>query len=83
VWDRPDIVKAYEKAARLVGRRIAAERQAKGYTQPALAERAALNPTLVSQIENGKTNFQWITLVAIAYALEVPLTRFMPDKPVR
>jgi transcriptional regulator with XRE-family HTH domain len=43
-----------------------------------LAARAELSPSLLSQIENGKTNPSVLTLHSVATALDVPITYFFP-----
>lgn len=50
--------------------RIKAVRRAKGWSQDALAQRCGISPGLLGEIERGHKNFQLLTLLLIARALE-------------
>ncbi len=60
----------------LIGRRIREEREAAGYTQAQLAQRAAIDDTVLSRIENGQRGIDSLILRRIARTLEVPMDRF-------
>lgn len=66
-------------AQRAFGRRVREERKRLGLTQRALAQRAAMNPTYVSQIENGHRNTTLEVMVEIATALGVPVSHLVGD----
>lgn len=57
-----------------LGRRIRHLREAKGLSQEALADAAALDRSYMSGIERGVRNVGILNLVKIAKALGVPLT---------
>jgi transcriptional regulator with XRE-family HTH domain len=48
-------------------------REAKGFTQERLAERADLDPTYISGIERGVRNASLLSLVRVAKGLGMPL----------
>ena len=50
-------------------------REAKGFTQERLAERADLDSTYISGIERGVRNASLISLVSVARGLGVPLAK--------
>lgn len=66
----------------MIGHRIYELRHAKGLSQEALAERANLSRTHLSNIENGNTHYSINTLIDIAQALDEPLALLLmePDK---
>ena len=66
-------------AQRAFGLRVREERERLGLTQRALADRAAMNSTYVSQIENGHRNTTLEVMVEIATALGVPLSGLVGD----
>jgi transcriptional regulator with XRE-family HTH domain len=51
------------------------------YTVEELATRAGISNSLVSQIENGRGNPSFITLLKLAQALELPMTAFFDSDP--
>ena len=51
-------------------------REAKGWTQAQLAERAALTREGVAQLETGRRRPAWETVLALCDALAVPCTEF-------
>lgn len=59
-----------------IGGRLAAERRQVEISVRELARRAAVTPSLVSQIENGKVSPSVGTLYALAGALDIPVERF-------
>jgi transcriptional regulator with XRE-family HTH domain len=58
----------------LLGRRIRAIRKAKGWTQEQLGSRADITYKFIGEIELGKQNPSFETLVKIADALEIELS---------
>lgn len=52
-----------------IGAMVKQAREMRGYSQAQLAELAALRKATITDIENGKTNFEINTLVRIATAL--------------
>lgn len=69
-----EIEKVYEDALRNVGMRIKQIRLQKGLTQLDLEVLTRINNGDLSRIENGKINFEFLTLVKIATALEVEIS---------
>jgi transcriptional regulator with XRE-family HTH domain len=65
----------------LIGQRIKEERETAGYTQAQLAERVAIDDTVLSRIENGQRGIDSLILRRIARTLDVPMDRFFaaPD----
>ncbi len=57
-----------------IGKRIRAYRNAKGYTQEILAERAECHTTYIGQLERGEKNATIESISKIAAALEVSLS---------
>jgi transcriptional regulator with XRE-family HTH domain len=65
-----------------VGRRVAQLRKAQGLTQVELAATAGLSPSLLAQIEQGKTaNPTLATLIGLAKALGVSLGELAGPAP--
>lgn len=64
---------------RIIGRKLRAARQQKGLSLRALAEKADVSVSLLSQIENGKSTPSVRSLQSIADALSVPLGYFFPN----
>lgn len=60
----------------LIGRRVKEEREAAGYTQAQLAERVAIDDSVLSRIENGQRGIDSLILRRIAHTLDVPMDRF-------
>lgn len=69
-----EIEKVYEDALRNVGMRIKQIRLQKGLTQLDLEVLTRINNGDLSRIENGKINFEFLTIVKIATALEVEIS---------
>jgi transcriptional regulator with XRE-family HTH domain len=64
-----------------LGARIRELRAGRGIRQKALAERARLTPSLVSQIESGKLTPSLHTLGRLAGALGIPIGAFFEQAP--
>ncbi len=64
---------------RRLGDRIREQRRSRGLTQEALAESLDLSVAYVSLIERGGRNPPYTTVVAIARALGVPMSRIVVD----
>jgi transcriptional regulator with XRE-family HTH domain len=62
-----------------IGVKLRAARREQDLSLRELAGRAKVSPSLLSQIENGKTNPSVLTLHNIATALDVPITYFFPN----
>jgi transcriptional regulator with XRE-family HTH domain len=60
-----------------IGAGVRALRKESGLTLEQLAERAGLSSGIVSQLERGKGNPSFATLVQIAHGLDVPVGRLM------
>ena len=60
----------------LIGQRIKEEREAAGYTQAQLAERVAIDDTVLSRIENGQRGIDSLILRRVARTLDVPMDHF-------
>ena len=58
-----------------IGKRIRSLRNAKGYTQEALAERSDCHSTYIGQLERGEKNATLESISKIATALDVSLSR--------
>src|SRR5512133_2706907 len=65
---------------RRLGDRIREQRRTRGLTQEALAESLDLSVAYVSLIERGGRNPPYTTVVAIARALGVPMSRIVVDE---
>ncbi len=64
---------------RLLGERVREHRRTRGLTQEGLAEALDLSVAYVSLIERGGRNPPYTTVVAIARALGVPMSRIVAD----
>lgn len=62
-----------------IGQKLKALRTEKGLSLRALAAMVDVTPSLISQIEGGKTNPSVSSLYAIAGALQVPMNYFFPQ----
>jgi transcriptional regulator with XRE-family HTH domain len=65
---------------RQLGERVREHRRTRGLTQEALAESLDLSVAYVSLIERGGRNPPYTTVVAIARALGVPMSRIVADE---
>jgi transcriptional regulator with XRE-family HTH domain len=65
---------------RKLGERVREHRRHRGLTQEALAEALDLSVAYVSLIERGGRNPPYTTVVAIARALGVPMSRIVTDE---
>jgi DNA-binding XRE family transcriptional regulator len=81
VWARPAIKRAIERARKRLGLRLRAIREEKGLTQEEAAEKAAIHAKHLGVIEGGKANATFGTLVALAFAYEVPLSALFDGSP--
>ena len=81
VWARPAIKRAIERARKRLGLRLRAIREEKGLTQEEAAEGAAIHAKHLGVIEGGKANATFGTLVALAFAYEVPLSALFDGSP--
>ena len=57
------------------GRIIRSLRQKAGYSQESLAELSGLHRTYVGAVERGERNISHLNIVALARALDVPVSR--------
>ncbi len=64
---------------RKLGERVREQRRNRGLTQEALAEALDLSVAYVSLIERGGRNPPYTTVVAIARALDVSMSRIVAD----
>jgi transcriptional regulator with XRE-family HTH domain len=60
-----------------LGQQIRSLRQARGLTLETIAQRSGISIGALSQVERGKGNPAFFTLIKIAHALEVPLTSLL------
>lgn len=67
-WAKPADAERWQQE---VGKRLRAAREAKGYTQAALAERADLSVAYISSVELGHRNISLINIVVLAVSLDV------------
>ena len=70
-----------EATLEAIGRRIRRIRGQRGLTLVALATEASLSPSMLSLVERGRASPSLSSLVAIAKALGVALTRLVVDEP--
>lgn len=63
----------------VIGAKLRTARRQQELSLRELAARAEVSPSLLSQIENGKTNPSVLTLHNVATALDVPITYFFPS----
>ena len=66
---------------RQFGARLKQFRQAKGWNQRQLAERANMHQVSISQIEHALREPTWTTVLALANALGVSCDAFRDDAP--
>jgi transcriptional regulator with XRE-family HTH domain len=62
-----------------IGRRVAAHRTRRGWNQQRLADEAGLTRGTISPIETGKGKPKFETLMKIAKALGVPVSKLLED----
>jgi transcriptional regulator with XRE-family HTH domain len=70
-----------KSSIREVGKRIAASRLQLGVSQSAVAQRAGIDPSYLSRIENGKVHPTVGTAMRIAEALRIPLADLLGPSP--
>lgn len=68
------IEKRYKQEVSLLGERIRSIRTAKGLSQLDLEIVSGINRTEISRIENGQKNIEFLTLVKLAFFLEVEMS---------
>ena len=78
---------AYTKAEKAVlgefGRRVRTSREAHGWSQEELADKAQLDRTYVGGIERGERNLALLNVNKLAVALDVGFDGFLPHRPGR
>lgn len=62
-----------------IGNNVREARLALGWSMRQLATEAEVSPSLISQIENGRTTPSVRTLYSLAEALSLPVTQLVPD----
>jgi DNA-binding XRE family transcriptional regulator len=62
------------------GTKLRAFRRAAGLSQAELADKAGIHRRTVIKIERGERDPQWETAVALAHALGLEVTAFLPKK---
>ena len=67
-------IRSERAALKRLGRRIRKLRQARGWSQPLLAKKSALNRTFMSDIELGKTNPSLATILVIVRKLNITVS---------
>ena len=67
-----------QKHRRIVGDAIRAARKEAGFSQEKLAEKADLHPNYIGEVERGEKNISVDSLLMIACALKVSVTKFLP-----
>ena len=64
----------------LIGRNVAAKRQALGLSQREVAQAAGVSRDTLSSIEQGKHNFRYKTIEAIAHALDTTFPELIKEQ---
>src|SRR5690606_33038952 len=62
-----------------IGKLIRAAREAQGLTQTALAEKLSRSQVTISEIENGKVDISFLTLMLLCITLQKPISYFVPE----
>lgn len=70
----------WQNAAKRLGRRVRELRQARGFSQEALAERADLHRTYDADIERGRRNPSLWTLERLAIGLGIEVADLFPPQ---
>ena len=65
--------------ARNFGRRLKEMREQAGLTQPQLAQRSGLTKAGIANLEQGRREPSWSTVVALSRALNVALDEFLQE----
>lgn len=73
----PERQRSRDQAITAFGQRVRAGRSSQGMTQEALAERAELHPTFISNVERGYRVLTVPTLLRLAKALDVPASELV------
>lgn len=71
-------VPAHPKHRKIVGNAIREARKAAALSQEALAEKANLHPNYIGEVERGEKNISVDSLMMIAGALKISVTKFLP-----
>ena len=66
------------KHRKILGHAIREARKAAGLSQEKLAEKADLHPNYIGEVERGEKNISVDSLLMIAGALKVSVTKFFP-----
>lgn len=61
------------------GEKLRRIRTRKGISQEALADKAGLHRTYISSVERGERNVTITTIAKLAEALDIPMTKLMPN----
>lgn len=61
----------------LFGKRLAAFRHARGWSQETLADESGISPRYIGDVERGARNIALINICRLAKALGVPVTKLM------
>ena len=81
IWSRPALEATIKRASKRLGSRLRSIRERCGFTQEVAAERAGIHAKHLGVIESGKkANVTFATLVALAAAYDVPLSRFFTTR---
>lgn len=70
------VEKRYKTEIVLFGKRLRGLREQRKMSQLDLEVRSGINRTEISRIENGLKNIEFLTLVKLAFALEIELVDF-------
>lgn len=68
--------KRYKKEIESFGRRLKDIREGQKWSQLDLELNSGINRTEISRIENGQKNIEFFTIVRLAEALQIPLSKF-------
>jgi transcriptional regulator with XRE-family HTH domain len=70
----------YSKDLFRLGERIRALREAKGYSQEALANKAGLHRNYISKLELAQKNPTYTSLIKLSKALEITVHELIPEE---
>lgn len=73
---RGSLLDEQKETRKKIGERIKQLRKGIGLSQEKFANQTGIDRTLVSRMERGETNFEWITLVTFFRALDVTMQDF-------
>lgn len=77
-WAKPEDAERWQRA---VGAQIRALREAKGWTQPKLAEASDISVAYISSVELGHRNVSLVNLCVLASSLGVDVAELVRDVP--